>query len=673
MAGTTPHTQPRSKPRWIGLKAYREAKTAFETALRKEPADAVSRDLLARVSGLLGEGDNSSVKNQIVAVAAPAEFLADVAPPADIGDTESAYYAYQVKAVSFVRGKEFRQTEYRRLRVFDRHGVDSYSTLDFEFDPLFEEIYLNRLEVRDGDGKLVLTGSVADSFVADVRDGESASQKKVLRVPVPGLKPGYTIESVVSRRDIGDAREMQLLRMLMSSSVPIGRTALVLYAGKSDVRHWASPGISQQEVAGGIAWVVDRPTVLRIEPDLPPIEEFLPNVVLSDASISWDTAVRQYLDSIASMTAPDSAATELARSITAGCRDDRAKAAAILAKLQTEFTYKAIEFGRRSRIPAKASEVIAHRYGDCKDHAILLSQLLRAAGIDAKLGLVRSYGPTHPELPAMDQFNHMIVYAPSLGAGFFDCTDKDSDLSPGWATWLSGQDVLLLDAKPQFVKVPPPQEGQNAAHAQRAMRITEDGNVSVAETLTATGACATRFRAYFHGTEPHDRVRMIQAILAPLAGDVSVQEVRMENLEQADRPVDIKMSYMLWHRFHRIGTELVGSSPAVWERYLMMPERIEKREMPVRLYLPVSFTSNVTMEAPQAYSISTSPGPVKVDDAFTTATSSTAQLHDGRLALRQATVTHRGDFAAGQYSAILQSRDAAITGLEPALVLKKAR
>src|SRR5207237_601886 len=103
-------------------------------------------------------------------------------------------------------------------------------------------------------------------------------------------------------------------------------------------------------------------------------------------------------------------------------------------------TYKAIEFGRGARIPRAPQEVLRHRYGDCKDHALLLYHLLRNAGTEARLALVRTGSPVRRELPSLDQFDHMVVYLPGT-ASFVAALQRRLSVS-GHAV-----EVLALDVR----------------------------------------------------------------------------------------------------------------------------------------------------------------------------------------------------------------------------------
>ncbi len=52
--------------------------------------------------------------------------------------------------------------------------------------------------------------------------------------------------------------------------------------------------------------------------------------------------------------------------------------------------YVALEFGIYSYKPYPVTQIYARRFGDCKDKASLMIALLRAAGIEAEIALVRT-------------------------------------------------------------------------------------------------------------------------------------------------------------------------------------------------------------------------------------------------------------------------------------------
>lgn len=79
-----------------------------------------------------------------------------------------------------------------------------------------------------------------------------------------------------------------------------------------------------------------------------------------------------------SVDAGDPALAELARTVTAGASDPAARVERLV-----DWTYRNLEKDLASNLTT-ASQVLAHRQGDCTEHALLFVALARAAGIPAR-------------------------------------------------------------------------------------------------------------------------------------------------------------------------------------------------------------------------------------------------------------------------------------------------
>ena len=173
----------------LGLKWYRESKLSFAEAARLAPANKDIRSYLDYVSGLLGEGDNTALLDPIDPVALPAmltNFPADAAP-AGYATNYGAYYVRRIVAASFVPGKENKTTESMLIQMLDNSGVSAFSTVQIVFDPLTEQVFVNEVRVLDADGKIISTGNPANYYALDDHSTRSASQMKVLNIPIPQL------------------------------------------------------------------------------------------------------------------------------------------------------------------------------------------------------------------------------------------------------------------------------------------------------------------------------------------------------------------------------------------------------------------------------------------------------------------------------------------------------
>jgi transglutaminase-like putative cysteine protease len=117
-------------------------------------------------------------------------------------------------------------------------------------------------------------------------------------------------------------------------------------------------------------------------------------------------------------TATDPAIRALALSLTASDADARAKAKTLYDWVRRNIRYVAMFIGQSPAAPHRVTEVLANRYGDCKDHVALYGALLDAVGVRneaALIGLGSVYAlPSVPGYGA-GAINHVITYLPDLG------------------------------------------------------------------------------------------------------------------------------------------------------------------------------------------------------------------------------------------------------------------
>ena len=240
--------------------------------------------------------------------------------------------------------------------------------------------------------------------------------------------------------------------------------------------------------------------------------------------------------------------------------------------MQTNYTYKALEFGRRARLPHKTTEIARNQYGDCKDHALLLQQMLEATGIQARLALVKTQGKVRKELPLLDQFDHMVVYLPGFQNGFFmDCTDKGSDLAQPVPLGLAGKEALILDAaNPRIAAIPDYPDGSSTVHSSREVRITNGTDVVVHEVLSLKGCNGSALRTYFKEVQPAARRDFVDLQLSRQSGEVT--GFKLQNLQDTQAPLVLELDYVLKRQFHPAGDQLVGKLPDVWEHLYALAE-----------------------------------------------------------------------------------------------------
>jgi tetratricopeptide (TPR) repeat protein len=658
-----------------GLKWYHEAKSSFETVLKQSPADREAQNYLDHISGLLGEGNNSLLKEVIPPVPLPASLsnAPAIPAPSDFAKEAGAYYVRRIQAVSFIPGKEYKTTEHLVIRVLDESGVSAFSTVQMSFDPLSEEIHVNEVQVADSGGGTVSTGKVADYYVLDASAEGIASQKKTLSIPVPGLHPGHEIRVTVTRRDVSPPTEFPFLEFCFSRTHPTRECVLFVRGSTNAFRSVASTRMEPTSVAEGCYWLRRDPPAARYEPLQPPYAEFLPVLWLNAAKADWTTVASNYLATIKDRLEMHESVRAAARQLVAGLTNDEARTSALARHVQSNYIYKAIEFGRRARIPNPPPDILRNKYGDCKDHALLLQQMLTAVGVPARLALVSTRAPIQTALPSLDQFDHMVVCLPgSGGVRFLDATDKGEDLMHPVPPGLLGKSALVLDERnPHLVPLGPSADIVSRVHARRNLRFTNESDVNVDETFTLSGPHGAFWRNLLLQLSPDTRRNVMQRQLD--LPDAELLDVAFGALDDPAKPLQLTLRYGLKKQFRPVNDRLAGALRTTLDRSLLTADSVDKRQTPFEIRFPLHYRAEITVAAPVGFRVIIPNDPAPVLDArFGTCEARAVQDGDTlrlELDFRKAT----GGFSAGDYAAFRDTLHQVLSLVERQVVFEPAK
>ena len=652
----------------FGLKWYREAKVSFENALKDAPSDTVARQYLQALAGILGEGSNAAIAEPLEPVPLPKELAGDPpAPPSDFARDDGAYYSRAITAVSYRQDKECKRTDYFMAHVLSPTGVSAFSTFQTTFSPLNEEVFVNEVAVKDAAGNPISTGRAGDYYVLDDRSSASANDQKVLNIPVAGLQPGFNLTVTITRRLLGQPKEFAFLPCAFSSGFPAQERALY-YEGDTNAIRFASAGLLVPErVDHGLLWRQEEPPVSRWEPLRPRVADYVPMVWLNDAQARWPALVTNYLASIQDRLELPAAQTELARQLAARGDTVNKKIAAIADDLQTNYTYKAIEFGRRARNPQTMAEVVRNKFGDCKDHAVLAMQMLKAAGIPSFLALLNTTGPVRQDLPSLDQFDHMIVCIPQPDADIFlDCTVKSFDLSAG-CYGLAGREALILDgAHPRFERIPDYPANASVINLNRSVQLTNHTDALIRETVTFRGLHAGLYRSYFHAIPAASRRSYVVNLFVGVSDQL--QEFSIDGLDDPRAPLVVAMTYLARAQFHSFEKEISGNAPSYFERSILLDQTVEKRTTPFEIAIPLTLEGADDVRGPSLF-IATAPSnpAAKLENQFVagqlTSTADATGCH-----LRYHLYEPAGRFAPEQYPSHNQAMQQAVDMLAARIV-----
>ena len=169
----------------------------------------------------------------------------------------------------------------------------------------------------------------------------------------------------------------------------------------------------------------------------------------------------------------------LADEITRGIEGKQAQAAAIDAWVKKNIRYVAAYASLNGGfVPHDAMAVLRNRWGDCKDHATVMSALLAAKGISSEQALISAGNAyTLPEPPTMAVLNHVILYMPELDF-YADPTDTHAAFGVLSPQTYDKPVVRVSASGVTLARTPPMRTDDHAYHARTVINIAADGTVT---------------------------------------------------------------------------------------------------------------------------------------------------------------------------------------------------
>ncbi len=646
------------------LRSYRKARESFEQALTYSPGNTNIREYLDAIDNLLGEGDTASIAKAIEPVPLPGGMKESFASSETDLDGYGAVFLGRITGYGFDGGDTLSETQYRRIRILDDNGVTQFSTLEFDFDPSYEQLYVNELTVRDASGAVLATGELNTYYITNSDTGYEASTEKTVHLPVPSLAPGVVIEAVVSKRTNVEAGTFPLDTLYLSSDRPIEYSAVFVRGRHKQLRYELHQVPTPRVSDGALIWEMRRPVAFRWEPLQPYFDQILPWVQLGTVSDSWQQAGEEYLAKIEEKLDVDRVA-DRARRLVDGVDGEARRIEILSAYVQDEIHYEAIEFGRRAYVPKTGRETLRDRYGDCKDHAVLLYSLLQAVDIDASLALVNLNQQVTPALPNTDQFDHMIVSIPYADRRLYvDATDKDLRLGQLPPRSMAGNFALELGATPSLLKIPEYESDLTGLNVERVVEARGNGYIDVTETARFSGYQAAELRGQLRTIETSEMQSSLQRWIASRYSDAELTDYFIDNVFDAGYDLVVEIRYTL-----PIDSDGTFDVPGFLEAYYLEFDRVADRRFPFEHVFPLRVSAVTSVKIPSGRRVDQASKKPDVGESKFGNWRREVERNDGALEIRFDYVASESRFDADDYRDFAEFQRKAVDAIEQPLVL----
>jgi hypothetical protein len=208
----------------------------------------------------------------------------------------------------------------------------------------------------------------------------------------------------------------------------------------------------------------------------------------------------------------------LADGITRGLTTDREQARALYEWVSLHIAYVNIVLGAGGFVPHRAAEVLANKYGDCKDHVILLQALLAAKGISSNPVLISADEQfTLSPAPSPTPFNHLITYVPGLHL-YLDSTARYASF--GVLPYSDSGKPVIHIGKGEIARTPVAGAAAASMRSVETVTIAPDGTIEGDTRVTATGAPAADLRSLVTSTKVAGDALYFQRMLGPGADGI---------------------------------------------------------------------------------------------------------------------------------------------------------
>ena len=552
-----------------------------------------------------------------------AQYLADpamlardaFAHPPEPGDT----------ALADIRVQELLASGLDRVHVQQLFFVGSESALDahrvstIRYSPSTEELRVIHARAWKPNGLVLDAQEMGDPEYAD-SPGSMYYDMRRHQLRFAGLEKGDVVEleySLAPKRRSAPYNGYFGELVLFAGRAPeqLKRYVLIAPAAQKIFVHAekiAPANVSARNGSQIFLWESRSVPALPREPRSPGITEISPYVHVSTMG-DWKQLGLWYADLVRpQFTLDQELKDELAR-VTNGLHTDKEKISAIQEFVLRSTHYVALEFGIYSYKPYPVSQIYARRFGDCKDKASLMIALLRAAGIEAEIALVRtrSLGDVATEPASIAVFNHAIVYVPKYELwldGTAEYAGRELPLEDQGALSLT----VSLSGAAQIRHIPMTHAADNYTRHVIRGELSTQGVIQFSGSTTTRGEDAPGLRHDLAVRE--QQLDTFRRELAEVFPSVKVDSVAVHGAEVLSSSVNVEFQGALNSPQYKRVVSL--SSSWMPRSYVAALAESGTRTQDLVLPLPWTTEEEIRIALPEGTEVTSMPRDQNVNSAF---------------------------------------------------------
>ncbi|WP_338760798.1 DUF3857 and transglutaminase domain-containing protein [Massilia sp. METH4] len=413
-------------------------------------------------------------------------------------------------------------------RAIDAAGAGTLGQQYVNWDARRQTLELLAAETISADGATIPVDPAAIQVQEGILGGVSFPEKRLLQVTFPRLAAGDAIR--LRYRLVQNVPElpggMSHVMFLQDDVIRDDSEITVRHAAALPLKV-AQYGLAQEAAVEGservLRWRYRSTGTATAEPNAANGWRRTPHLMLSTFA-DWQAVAGAYERGAAPKAALTPAIRALAKEVAGEAAAPREQARLLYDWVRANVRYVASYVGDGGWVPNDAATVLERRYGDCKDHVVLLEALLAARSIAASPVLLRADGEnfTLPDIPVM-WFDHAISYLPALDI-YLDATDDampfgllpDND---------AGKPALATRLAPALRRTPLPDPASMRVERKVTLKVALDGSAERVTDIVGHGRNAVAVRQFIDGVAAAGTADWVRRTMAAngYEGDGSVE------------------------------------------------------------------------------------------------------------------------------------------------------
>ena len=330
------------------------------------------------------------------------------------------------------------------------------------------------------------------------------------------------------------------------------------------------------------------------EESSPNVNYFLPHIVYYIKSYQKDQVQKEILSDIKDLyqwyfslvkNINTTDQTELKIKTLELIKNDKTKiekAKSIYNWVQQNVHYVAFEDAMGGFIPRDAGEVFKKKYGDCKDMANLLNEMLKYSEIQSNLAWIgtRDKPYKYEDIPTPNVDNHMITAIEIEGKRFFlDATDKFCPFSYPTAM-IQGKQALIGKSEKDFTieNVPILDQNKNKLEIEMDLNLNEKNIFGSVYTKISGYKKSNLLNYLTRNIQKKDEI--LKGAVTAFNEKIDLEIVDSQNNEYENQPIIIKYNLKLDDCIKNIGEKILVK-PILLYPFKDNNIDIEKRKLPI--------------------------------------------------------------------------------------------